>query len=140
LIESVTWIVVTGFWVNKVLQIGQAAVSPAESALPALRDRLVLNVCLLALFVPAMTMATGVSQALSLALGVVEFIGVLWGRTGPGEVLPSVNGSIQSIYVVHFLSSLHIAAAWMVVASIHAGLVMWWQKRRVSQPPVAVSV
>lgn len=113
---AIAWVGAAIFWVVRIWLVS----GPADSLpLPSLEDRLLINAAFLSALMPSIVMATGLSSQLTLVLGL--------GR-GTGNELPlSVDGSIASIYIAHFLFCCYMTAAWMVLAVIHATTVMGGQ-------------
>lgn len=167
------WVGVVLYWLMRVGRPTAGALWAPAPPSPGFRDRLMINAGFLGALVPALMMLGGLSQALALALGVMSWTGSLFRTNVPGPAnavgliagavfafpatgemplpptyppvgaVPNEIVSIQQIYVCHFLSSLYLALFWIILAALHAGLVMAWQKVRrgtQSQPTVPGAV
>ncbi len=124
---SLAWVGVALYWIVRILRGRGEAVPAVAPPLLSFRDRLLFNAGVLGALLPALLMVTGFSQTVSLALGLLNLFPALAGEAVPGHALPTVRGSITDIYAVHFVSSFYLAAAWMILALVHASLVLAWQ-------------
>lgn len=122
------WILVHVYWGLRRARTAAEWSQPDAPPPPTFRDRLLLNGGLLGSIIPGITMATGVTQAIALALGIVIYLGAIFPKSEPRVFTP--HATIQDIYAVHVWGSLNIAAAWIIAATLHAGVVRWWQSYR----------
>lgn len=128
LLGAGAWVIAVLLCVGRILRRTDAQL--AELPIPSFRDRLLINACLLGVVLPPLVIVAGLSQATAMALGIVTYIDVLFGRGASAN--PSAAASIHQIFVYHFQFSFYIAAAWMLFAAIHASLISWLLDRKVS--------
>ncbi len=117
------WILVLVYWAARGSR-GTVDFSTADTVPPSFRDRLLLNAGFLGTVVPGLVMATGVTQAAALALGILAFL------TPPDAPLVTPDASIHRIFAVHVWGTWTMVVGWILAATLHAAVVSRWQDDR----------